>query len=151
MWKSNVLLGLATAAIATYVLISSFGHTYMVAFGPGPGFAPRWVAGILLLISLVYVAVNLYKRDDTEPFPLPLPAAIRAAGLFIVLGASILLIDRLGFTIALALFMIVVLKLFEGRPWVFSISVGTLTSASVFVVFSLLFKVPLPRLIPGAF
>jgi len=149
MWKSNVLLGLATAGLALYVLNHSSRLAYRVGFGPGPGFAPWWIALTLLVVSAVFVAANLVRRDATLPFPITREALIRATGLFVTFGAAILLIEPFGFTIAMALFLIVVLRLFEDRPWLYSIGVGVLAAVAVFALFAIVFDVPLPRFVRG--
>lgn len=151
MWKANVLLGLSTGLISLYVFSHSFTLVYSVAFGPGPGFSPRWVSIALLVVSIGYVAENLRRRDEGDGFPMTYQSALRALGIFLVLGASILLMNLVGFVISMALFMIVVLKMFEGRSWSFSIIAGCASTAGVFVLFAVLFEVPLPRLLPGVF
>ena len=151
MWKANVLLGLATSGISVFVLMHSAGLQYRVGFGPGPGFAPWWIAVVLLCVSVLYVIANLFRRAQSGPFPMSFEALRRSTGLFIALGAAILLIEPLGFTIAMALFLIVVLKMFEDRTWLFSITVGVVSAVAVFGLFAGVFDVPLPRLVRGVF
>ena len=143
MWKANVLLGTFTAALSGYVLLHSLTLTYAVNFGPGPGFAPWWLSLALLIMSVGYIAVNLFRREEGKGFPLTSESTARAAGLFLVFGATILVMELLGFVISMAIFLVAAMKLFEGRTWLFSLVVGTLCSASVYLLFAVLFKVPL--------
>ena len=150
MWKANILLGLATGAIGAYVFRDSFRHEYLATFGPGPGFVQYWLGLVLTLVSIGFIAVNLVQRGTASGFPFTTEASFRSAGLFILFGAAILLIEPAGFVTAMAFFMIVVLRVFEKRSWRFSIVVGVAAPLAVFLLFAFLFGVPLPRSLPFA-
>lgn len=148
MWKANILLGLATATIGIYVFTDSFRHPYAVNFGPGPGFSQYWLGLLLTVVSIAFVVVNLLRRETGPGFPFTGETMLRSCGLFLLLGGAILMIERAGFVTAMALFMVVVLRVFEKRSWRFSVIVGLATPLAVFLLFALVFNVPLPRSLP---
>lgn len=148
MWKANILLGVATTAIGVYVYADSFQNAYTAGFGPGPSFSQYWLGSGLAAVSVVYILLNLYHRLDGRGFPFTAETMLRSGGLFLLLGASTFMIEPVGFVAAMAFFMIVVLRVFEKRSWRFSLGVGLVTPLAVFLLFAVVFKVPLPKSLP---
>ena len=138
------------AGAALLALAVAFGAGALRAFpywgenGPGPAFLPFWLGLVMALLAMTLLAGAARSRDPGEPW-LPRGEGLRRIGL--VLGATIvyaLLLNVLGMAMATALFLIVLVRWPDRRPWTTAVAVGVAVSALNWLVFTRWLKVPMP-------
>jgi putative tricarboxylic transport membrane protein len=129
--------GLAGAVEAGRLTIGDPAH-------PGPGFFPFWLA---LLLCLVAVALLLRPASAKAP-PTPATALPLARGKAVLaLAASVVYafaLEPLGFLLTTFLFLVVLLRAVERRPWISSVTLAAATAVASHVVFKVWLAVQLP-------
>lgn len=139
----GVWAGLIILLLSILLFINSFSYTYDSAFGPGPGFFPVWLSGILFILSLVYIYESIKKKEDSEE-KLPTGTALKNV-LFILtcLILFVILVKYLGFIITGSLFLYSLL--YGQYRWFISLGISIGVSVFVFWIFSSLLGVSLPH------
>ena len=138
------------AGAALLALAIAFGAGALRAFpywgenGPGPAFLPAWLGLVMAVLATMMLVGSLRSRDPGAPW-LPRGEGLRRIAL--VLGATIayaLLLNVLGMAVATALFLIVLVRWPDRRPWTTAVAVGLAVSALNWLVFTRWLKVPMP-------
>ena len=138
---------LAFLVVSLVWMLESLTFPLKDALGPGPGFFPFWLslAGIGLSAALL---VQVSRRDRAEAPPAGvLPARPGALRVLRVLGGLVgatLLLEPLGFRLALLLFNAYLLVALGVRRWWIVAAFAVAGSFGVFHVFYHWLKVPLP-------
>lgn len=116
-------------------------------FGPGAGFLPFWLGGLMAVLS-VMLMVKAIRRPAASPgkplFPNPLvllPIFLTVGGL----AAYILLLEWMGFLLGTALLTAFLLGIVEREAWSKTVLAAVLNSVALYVIFHLLLGVSLPR------
>ncbi len=136
------------AAILTFVGVSSATLAYDLGFGdfhhPGPGFFPFWLSAILALVSFIYFLTQL--GADSRRGPLWDKHAwvrpFQAAGVMFLYSLAI---GWMGFFSATFLLFLAWLILIEREKWLTVGLVSVLGTLSLFLIFTIFLKVPLPK------
>lgn len=115
--------------------------TYRDYYAPGSGFLPLWLG--VILVGLV--ALFLWTGRGTAA-PEALPSNPRrlwaiAGGL----AVTVALIEPLGFSVPVTLYLLFLLRKIEAVSWRAALLVSLGTSLAIFCVFRLWLSVPLPR------
>ena len=115
------------------------------AAGPETGFFPL-VSGLMLALG----GVMSWVANDTAPISIP-PKRQCLLLLLLVAGLAIiaLTIDTLGFLIPSAVFVVTVIVATAPRRWRIALFWGPISTLAIYLVFSRIFNVPLPRGIVG--
>lgn len=101
-----VLLALCAGGILLAYL--GFQMRYYGRFGPGPGFFPVWLGGLIGAVSLVGLAQTFRAPGDPhEPVISTAGGLWRVGGMLVSLLALFLLADILGFRLSILLYMLV--------------------------------------------
>lgn len=124
-------------------LCLSFGYPYMTKFGIGPGFFPRWVSLVSLVVGVLYL-ISTFKKNKTT-FGEAIPSrtilinvlTVAAAILFFILAAPFI-----GFNLAAVILLFSIF--IREYPWPKAILYSIIVSIIVFLVFYKGFSVPLP-------
>ena len=138
-------VGLSGAIFAIIVslvfLYSSLDLPYSSEIGPGPGFWPLWLSGLLVPLSLAYFYSVLKGKDSAEKAP---DKKAKMDMVFILgsMGLYVLLLPYLGFNLASVLFLFVFLR--QGYSWYKSLGISVLVAVSLFFLFTEGFATPLP-------
>jgi putative tricarboxylic transport membrane protein len=144
------ITGFVLLPIAAFLGYTAAKLPYATAMGPGPGFFPVWLCGLLALLAIIMIAQANFGQSSPLPADffsersgyLRIVAAI--AGLFaIALGMS-----QLGFPITAFLFYVVLLTIFGRRNPIEIVVLAAIGSFGVYYLFSKLLSQPLP---PGLF
>ena len=143
MINVGIIWALLTLLYSVIIFTQSFTLKYYTVFGPGPGFFPLWISGILILVSILYLVDSSRKNVVRLKDILPEKTALKKMGsmtggiLFFILTA-----DFLGF------FLSGVIMLLTMFLWDFKIRRALLLSllfmAILVVSFQILLKVMLP-------
>lgn len=131
--------GLAIAFLA--FLISSTGLLYERDLVPGPGFAPFWVGVVGTALSL-YVAARGLRAGPAPRFERA--GLIRIASAILGLVTAAALAERIGFIVAMTLYLAFVTLAVERMRPVPALVATLGTMGLVYVVFVRLLAVPFP-------
>ena len=140
--KVSVWAGIVLVFLSMIFLAESFAYEYTGDFGPGPGFFPTWLSGILLVLSLVYLYQSV--RSSTHDGD-PMPSRKAQKKILIILGCMalyLILLPYLGFVLSSTVFLF--LLLFKGYKWYTNLLISVAASLILFVVFDQLLGVQLP-------
>jgi putative tricarboxylic transport membrane protein len=153
--RRRLWLSAVSAAVVTLVgaaaLIGSRSYPYWTPLGPGPGFFPRWLGGLLLVCGLAWLVQVLraaraekadamvVPEDEAPDYSLPMVVAIVVS--LCVLAATL---ELLGYQLAMFLFVLFHLLVLGRRRLLLSLVLALVSSVGVFVVFTRFLTVPLP-------
>ena len=121
------------------------------AKGPGPGFFPLVISIIITGLSLVIVFKSLMSPRSREKEKILEKAEENVVDVFRVSSYAILLlfyailIERVGFLITSALFLVLIIKFVERQGWKITIFTATTSIVVSYLLFVYLLGVPLPR------
>jgi len=134
-------------ALCGFMTVTAFGYSLRDALGPGAGFFPFWLGVMGVMMSLALFVQSWRGRSIGEGTQALLPrgeGAWRAAALLAGLVAAALLLQPLGFRLAMLVFSAgLLLALGVRRPGMIVIF-ALLSSFGLFHVFYHWLKVPLP-------
>ena len=123
-------------AVVSYLSVTAVSY-HSPDYGPGPGFFPFWL-GILLIVISVSHSI-LISRQPREPLPqgfIPTGTGMRYILCVIgALGAVILLLPYLGFTITMFLFSVFLLRLMSKQAWWLTVVISFTGSFGTFHLF----------------
>ncbi len=100
------------ALFGAYLVFAGLQLRYYMRTGPGPGFFPVWIGGLLALSSLATFGASLRDAVDRVPFIGTRDAVLRVGTVLLGLVLVVVLLETLGFRLAVLLFALTV-------PWVF--------------------------------
>lgn len=130
-----------------YFIVKDF-PTGTAKEGMGARLLPLLLTILLALLSISLLIQGLIRRrkgsGEAEVSPPLLGAHLKIPAVLVVLLILYLLaLDLLGFLIATPVFLIVVMRVL-GSAWRSSALLGVSFTAFIYLIFSLLFQVPLP-------
>lgn len=138
LWAGIVFLG-----YSAILFFGSFSFYYYTPYGPGPGFLPRWLGGIMFIVTLCYIWTSF--RDKIilagELFP-------RGSALYDILltvgGLCIMavLIDHTGFVISASVLLF--LMTMRHYRWYYALPAAIAVAFVILTVFQNILGVPLP-------
>ena len=118
---------------------------YGTDFGPGPGFFSFWLGVLVIVLSVIQIAGTI--RRPAEPLPedfIPDREGVkRMLYVFGALLASLLLMNRLGFSLTILGFCVFLLRTLGRQPWWVTLALSVVGSVGMFYLFRLL-QVMLP-------
>jgi putative tricarboxylic transport membrane protein len=121
----------------------SLSLKYYSDYGPGPGFFPAWMSGLLIVLSILYIIDSLRKNGIHIKDIFPKKEGLRKVlTIFISLIVFLVLVPFTGYTIA-AVSMLCIL-FFREYKWYWGIGISLTVSFVLFFAFHYLLKVPLP-------
>jgi putative tricarboxylic transport membrane protein len=142
-YQLSGLVGLLVAAVLGY---QAAALPYYTRIGPGPGFFPRWLCGILALLSLGVLARATLGRDDAAT-RIALPdrqAALQIVGVVVALFAVAAATTTLGFRLTMLAFYLVVLGMLGRWRWIETPVLAVLGSFAIYYLFVEWLRLPLP-------
>ena len=140
----SVLLCLLSLAIGLYMFINSMGMNYWSGYGPGEGFAPRWISGGLIIFSALS-AISAAREAGVkfrDIFPEGKKERINLIVAGVGLVVFLILVEYLGFLLGSIPLMIVILS--RGFSWKPAVPLGIVLSVICYLLFGTLLEVPLP-------
>lgn len=138
------------AGVGAAALVGSRTYPYWTPLGPGPGFFPRWLGGLLIVCGLLWLgqlvrvsrvtsAGAVVADDDAPEYSLPTVLAIVIS--LCLLAATL---EVLGYQLAMFVFVLFHLLVLGRRRLLLSLALALLCSVGVFVAFTRFLTVPLP-------
>lgn len=119
-------------------------YTYWGPGGPGSAFLPFWLGVIMSVLAGLLLVSALRSRDPGAEW---LPQGEGRRRLAVVLGVTIALVALLnvvGMILATALFLIVLMRVLDRKPWPLTLSVAAATAGFNYLVFTYWLRVPFP-------
>lgn len=146
-WNAGVWAGIAFALFSLTFFLLSLEFPYTGPVGPGPGFLPLWISGIMFVLSVFYILESIKDKDGPKE-PMPRGAALRSV-LFILacLVAYLILLPILGFILASVLFLFTLFV--RHYKWYISIGAALLVTFFLFWLFGSVLNVSFPQGIFG--
>jgi putative tricarboxylic transport membrane protein len=144
--RAYQLSGLAALVVAGFLGYQAAGLTYYTRLGPGPGFFPRWLCGILALLALGLIARATWSDDDAAshiPFP-DRPATRRILVVVAALFAVAMVTTTLGFRLTMLVFYLTVIGALGRWRWIETPVLAVLGSFATYYVFVQWLRLPLP-------
>ena len=139
--RGEIVAGLLCALFAVLWIATALGRPYLGDDAPGSGFLPLWLGVCLLVLSTIHIVTNLRA-----------PVAGAAAGhwrkvVAVTLGliVCVAVIETLGFVVAVAAYLLFLLRVVEKESWRPSLGVSIGTIAVLFGLFRVWLQVPLPK------
>jgi putative tricarboxylic transport membrane protein len=116
-------------------------------FGPGAGFLPFWLGVAMALLSIILL-VNATREPVAAGGPSPFPTGRPVVAILetvVALAAFILLLEPLGFLVAIALLTAFLLRVVEREGWGITVLVGVANAIGLYVIFKMLLGVSVPK------
>lgn len=149
------LLGITTMALARQLPGAA-------EYEPGPGFLPFWL-GVTLVVLSVFLLRNALRLqqishavpadaegDDPAHFFQLAPGALVPWLIFFASTIAVsLLFERLGFALAIGLYMLITMRWVARQSWVWTLILAVATPIVLFFIFVRILRVPLPFAPPG--
>ena len=131
-----------------FLVHGSLEFRYYTAIGPGPGFFPLWLSGILAVLAvLMFFHATFTKSPDKAPdriFP-DASGFLRMATIPVALGVAALLLERIGFGPAMFLMNLFVMSVLAKRHFLLVLVIALISSFGIEYVFTQWLYVILPK------
>jgi putative tricarboxylic transport membrane protein len=151
MRRADQITGILMLIFSVAVLEGARRMPPSNTFGPGAGFLPFWL-GVAMAILSVILLVNATREPAQASASSPFPkgrAIVAIVETAVALAAFILLLETLGFLLAIALLTAFLLRIVERVAWPTTETVAVANSVGLYVVFQILLGVSLPKNILG--
>lgn len=137
MWAGIVIL-----LLALFLFVMSFQYSYSGVLGPGPGFFPRWLSGILSVLSIWYIFESV-KGKNVSSESWPTGSSLKRI-LFIIMSLFLFLTFFIlgGFLLAGVIFMFVLF--YKEYRWYTTLSMSVGITLFIYFMFNTVLKVHLP-------
>ncbi len=146
MRRAHQIAGLAFLALALFLGWHATRLPYYSTLGPGPGFFPVWLCGILTVLALIVLATSLRAADGPAAQPFWPEREAWPALLSVVAGLSlaVLAMGSLGYVATMLAFSLALMVMLGSRSPLAIIAVTLLGSFGTSLVFSRYLKQALP-------
>ena len=144
--RAYQLSGLVGLLLAVALGYQAARLPYYTRIGPGPGFFPRWLCGVLALLSLV-ILVRATRDRDAAAIAIELPdrpAAVRIVGVVVALFLVAAVTTTLGFRLTMLTFYLAVIGMLGRWRWIETPILAVLGSFAAYYILVEWLKLPLP-------
>jgi len=140
---ADLIGGVAVLLLGLAVVFFSSQLPYYSEFGPGPGFLPLWV-GLALVGCAIFVIVNVLRKHDKIGTFLK-PRTKLGLRVLIIIFITFLFLPFLGFSIGLALFVGITMRIMGKHGWVSCSLTAVVTAICIHLIFISWLTIPLPQ------
>lgn len=143
MLNVGVLTGICLLVYSGILFYQSWGLDYYTPMGPGPGFLPLWLSGILFVISLFYIAECIKGEGISLKELFPRGGMLYdMVFMFVGLCFTGLFLEEVGFVTCGSLLLF--LMTFRKYKWYYALPSSIVITFIIFTVFQTCLGVPLP-------
>jgi hypothetical protein len=144
MKNYGVWVGIFILLFAAFMFNASLKYEYYGQYGPGPGFFPRWLSGLLGTFSILFIFDSLRKNNRISFSDVLPKGEIFRSVVKVVLSIAlfILISPFLGYVLSSILILLILLK--PHFKCITSLSTATSLTIVLFVVFHIILDIPLP-------
>jgi putative tricarboxylic transport membrane protein len=141
--NAGVWAGLALLAYSAVLFQQSLLLDYYNPYGPGPGFLPRWLSALLLIVAVLYIRDSIKAEVIKLVELLPLGDA-RLDILLMLTGLCLfaLLVEDIGFVLAGT--QLVFLMTVRKFKWYYALPTAAAIAVLLLIAFQTLLGVSLP-------
>lgn len=143
MRLADLIGGVVVLILGLAVVFFSLQLTYYSEYGPGPGFLPLWL-GVVLIGCAIFVIINVLKKHDKIGAFLK-PRTKLGLHVLIIIFITFLLLPFLGFSIGLALFVGITMRIMGKHRWVSCSLTAVVTAICIHLIFISWLTIPLPQ------
>jgi putative tricarboxylic transport membrane protein len=146
MRRVYVVTGITFLLLAAFLGYHASALRYYTPLGPGPGFFPMWLCGLLGLLALVVIAQAVFAKSEPLPddFFASRSGYRRIATVLIGLLAVAILMPTFGFRLTMLAFFLALLSLLGRRHPLETLLLALAGSFGVFYLFVEFLSQPLP-------
>lgn len=145
MKNAGVWMGIVLFVFSGLICKLSLSYGYYDRYGPGPGLFPLWISGMLLILSVLYVLESIKVKEDIVLLSDVFPKGRDLTYIVTMVAAIVLFIAVISFTGYLVAGMIMTFILYQRNyKWYKALVLSAVTTGSLFLVFQVFLKVPLP-------
>lgn len=146
MKKADLISGVVLLALSGFVFYRSWLMPDSRTFGPGPAFLPAWLGVVLTVLATILIIGALLRRPSVEDKnPFPMGSAMVAVGKVLGgLAVFALLMETVGFIVNTFAFVLYLMRATQRERWPMAALIAVLTTAGLYIVFSVLLKISLP-------
>jgi putative tricarboxylic transport membrane protein len=150
--RADIIGGMITILFGIFAITQAMQIEYWWKFGPGSGFLPLWASIILIFggVLLLIQALRKPKADTHRPKDPQQRKRIgkvaAVAGLTVLTAVGMI---YLGFTIAIFLFMALMVHALGKYRWYITLGTALFISLTFYISFAKWLQVPLPEGIFG--
>lgn len=133
-------------ALAAFVARESIELSYGTRLGPGPGFFPLWLSGLLALLAgaMLWQSRSAPAVRGSPAFFPDRAGLIRIGAILGTLAAMVALLEPLGFRLTMLAFALVLIPVLGRRGALETLLVAAGCSFGVYYVFVDFLRIPLP-------
>ena len=148
MKKADRNFGIVCLGLSLWLILEGSRWDYSAGFTPGPGFEPVWL-GVILACLASFLIFDSYRRkagkdDNKKIFP-DKKALLRVVWITAIFSGLALVVESLGFTLTVFIFVVVILYFLESYKIGKSIFYGAAFSGTLFLIFKYWMEMELPR------
>ena len=118
--------------------------TYMGRFAPGAGFLPFWLGLLLVGLSLLVLYRSFFAARAPASDAAPSGGWRRIGPIVLGLVVAVAVIEWVGFAVAVAVYLVLLVRFLERRPWPAALGLALGATAAIFLIFKVWLRVPLP-------
>jgi len=147
MKKSDRVFSIICIGLSLWLILESLKYDFLEKYTPGPGFMPFWLGVVLLIFSIALLIETFVKKNGKEVKKRLLPPrhSLYRLGLIMLITAGFsLVMNFLGFTLSVILYVPVILFFMEGINITKSVIAGLAFGVCIFLIFQYWMEVNLP-------
>ena len=141
--NAGLWTGIIFLLYSAVLFFGSFSFFYYTPYGPGPGFLPRWLGGIMFVVTLCYIWDSL--RDKVIAVGELFPRGDALYDIALTVGGLCLfavIINYAGFVISASILLFVMT--FRHYRWYYALPSSIAVAFIILALFQNLLGVPLP-------
>lgn len=141
-YRSGVWAGIVILILALLMFVMSLQYSYSSILGPGPGFFPTWLSGILIVLSIWYIFESV-KGKNVSSDSWPTGRSLKQI-LFIIMSLFLFLVLFIlgGFLLAGIIFLIILF--YKEYRWYTTLLMSVGITLFIYLMFNTILKVHLP-------
>lgn len=141
-YNSGIWAGTVIFLLAILLLVLSLQYNYTAAIGPGPGFFPTWLSGILMVLSIWYIYESV-KGKNASGESWPTGHSLKHI-LFIIISLVlfVILFSLFGFLVASFIFLAILF--YKEYRWYTTLLMSGGITVLIYWLFNTVLKVYLP-------
>jgi putative tricarboxylic transport membrane protein len=147
MQRKHQIAALCFLAFSSYLMWDSWNNMeYYTPLGPGAGFFPFWLGALLGGLGIIWLVQVSRRTGNTEEGPSlpPRGGIIRILSIILSVAAVSVLMDLLGFQLAMFLFMVFMLMILGRQTIWMTLIIALVCSVGVYHVFGRYLDMQLP-------
>jgi len=147
MKKSDRVFSLICIGLSFWLILESLKYDFLEKYTPGPGFMPFWIGVVLFIFAIALLMETFVKKNGeglkTQLLP-PRHSLYRLGLIMLITVGFALVMNFLGFTLSVILFVSAILFFMEGINIIKSVVTGLAFSVCIFLIFQYWMEVNLP-------